>query len=69
MEEYFNELIAIITSAGLTPADYRLEKMDSSLDGTPEYKDYPGMWYYYSLVGVSAKEAIIIEYPNLLEKI
>lgn len=69
MEEYFNSLAAVITAAGLDPADYRLVAMDSSLDGTPDYVDYPAMWYYYSLVGMTPKEALLVEYPTLSDKL
>ena len=62
-EEYFNELKKVASSAGLNLADYRLVEDDNV--NSPFYVDYPAMWFYYCIVGMTASEALITEYPSL----
>lgn len=65
MEDFFEQIVNTVLAAGLSPSDFRLVKMDQKLDGTPGYIDYPAMWYYYHLVGMSPKEALLTNYPEL----
>lgn len=65
MNEFFNQLVKLVEGAGLDPASYRLIEMTDVPEYAPEYKNYPAMWYYYSLVGMTPKEALLTEYPDL----
>ncbi|HIB4961134.1 TPA: hypothetical protein ACWW53_001408 [Klebsiella pneumoniae] len=62
-EEFFQELIDIVSNAGLTLSDYRLVE-DPDIDH-PLFVDYPAMWFYYCVAGMTAREALLIEYPAL----
>ncbi|WP_154916586.1 hypothetical protein [Klebsiella michiganensis] len=62
-KEYFNELKKVASSAGLNLADYRLVEDDNV--NSPFFVDYPAMWFYYCIAGMTAKEALITEYPSL----
>lgn len=65
-DEYFNELIEEASKIGLQLSEHRLVALvDMDMDD-PLFVDYPAMWYYYCIAGMSAKEAILTEYPNII---
>ncbi|HDO6812532.1 hypothetical protein VSS22_11205 [Klebsiella pneumoniae] len=65
-DEYFNELIDEASKIGLQLSEHRLVKLVDMDANDPLFIDYPAMWYYYCMAGMTAKEAILTEYPNVV---
>ncbi|HBU7799290.1 TPA: hypothetical protein MC900_000417 [Klebsiella pneumoniae] len=65
-EEFFQELIDEASKAGLQLSEYRLVEIEDMDIDDPLFVDYPAMWYYYCMAGMTAKEAILTEYPNVV---
>lgn len=64
-DEYFKELIDEASRIGLPLSEYRLVALADMDENDPLAIDYPAMWYYYCEAGMTAKEAILTEYPNV----